>query len=359
MSKVGMIDFLYEKKKKLKSIDAKRIKYWKKKFGHINKNAVFVIGAPEHANIGDSAIFLAEVMFLKTCGIAEKDIKCIEIKAFLNDIDTIKLFIKKHHLICNIGGGNMGNQYWKEEMVRRKALTYFPDNRIVIFPQTIFFQGKDKERDEKESINYYTDKRNLTLVAREKTSFDIMSSLYSDTNILLTPDIVLSTRSSDYDVKENKRSGVLFCLRSDAEKIIDDSIWIELQNEIKSKNLDVKITDMYSDIPITSETRKEVVKTKMQEFADAELVITDRLHAMIFSAITSTPCIAFGNYNHKVSGMFDWISYLPYVRYVENVKEAELAFDELIKLKDCFFDNEPLIRYFEQIKKIIEEKYRG
>ena len=61
----------------------------------------------------------------------------------------------------------------------------------------------------------------------------------------------------------------------------------------------------------------------MQEFCDAKLVITDRLHGMIFAAISETPCIVFSNYNHKVGGTYEWIKQLPYIRYVENMGEAK------------------------------------
>ena len=49
-------------------------------------------------------------------------------------------------------------------------------------------------------------------------------------------------------------------------------------------------------------------KNKINEFADVQLVITDRLHSMIFSIIGGTKCIAFDNKTKKVSGVYDeWL----------------------------------------------------
>ena len=47
------------------------------------------------------------------------------------------------------------------------------------------------------------------------------------------------------------------------------------------------------------ENREQLLKQKIEEFQSAELVITDRLHGMIFSVITGTPCIAFDNLMRK------------------------------------------------------------
>lgn len=41
---------------------------------------------------------------------------------------------------------------------------------------------------------------------------------------------------------------------------------------------------------------------KYIKFRECELVITDRIHGMIFAAITGTPCIALSNY--KIKGTY-------------------------------------------------------
>ena len=45
---------------------------------------------------------------------------------------------------------------------------------------------------------------------------------------------------------------------------------------------------------------EEKIEEMLKKYRKCQLVITDRLHGMIFAAITSTPCIALGNYNHKI-----------------------------------------------------------
>ena len=62
---------------------------------------------------------------------------------------------------------------------------------------------------------------------------------------------------------------------------------------------------MISQNQILAEVRKSVIVNKLKEFAGAQLVITDRLHGMVFCYLTNTPCIVFSNYNHKVLGTYE------------------------------------------------------
>ena len=100
---------------------------------------------------------------------------------------------------------------------------------------------------------------------------------------------------------------------------------------------------------------EEEIKEKMDDMRKSSLVITDRLHGMIFAVITGTPCIVFSNYNHKVKGTYEWISYLPYAKYVENGEEAIAWIPKLIKMQDCKYDNTPLLPYYDQLAQVVKE----
>jgi pyruvyl transferase EpsI len=71
--------------------------------------------------------------------------------------------------------------------------------------------------------------------------------------------------------------------------------------------------------------------------------------------LAGTPCVVFSNYNHKVKSTYDWISYLPYIRYADTLDDAVQAITELIQMDECVFDNTPLVPYFDQLKDIILE----
>ena len=44
---------------------------------------------------------------------------------------------------------------------------------------------------------------------------------------------------------------------------------------------------------------------KISEFSEFKCIITDRLHGMIFSLLSMTPCCVFDNKNHKVFGIVE------------------------------------------------------
>ena len=104
-----------------------------------------------------------------------------------------------------------------EELLRRDMLSTFEENKIIIFPQTIFYSDTTKGQKEKEFYFIYN-RNNLTIVAREYISFERMKYLYPNANVLLTSDIVLSTNKDIFGVKQQEQKGILLCLRSDMEK---------------------------------------------------------------------------------------------------------------------------------------------
>ena len=321
----------------------------------------YLLGTPTHTNIGDSAIVLAERIFVeKVLGDSRrvKELTVAEIKANAQDVFRC-IRASRRHVVCWHGGGNLGDQWFPEEAFRRRAMEELPGNPMVLFPQTIYYTPTEKGREEERaSVAYYNGRPGLTMVAREQKSYDEMRRLYPKTEILLTPDIVLSCTMEDFGATQQERKGALLCVRNDAEKAVDDSAWDTLGAVLKNTGVLCRTTDMHATIAVTKESRAGCVRSKMQEFCASQLVITDRLHGMVFAAITGTPCIVFSNYNHKVKGTYDWIRYLPYIKYVETVDEAKACIPELLAMKDCSYDNEPLKPYFEKLAEVVREKCR-
>lgn len=224
----------------------------------------------------------------------------------------------------------------------------------LIFPQTIYYTSDEQGQvEQQKSISVYNDKAHLTLVAREEQSYSMMQHLYPNTNLLLVPDMVLSANIDTFGAQSQSREGVLLCMRRDAERVITDEVQTSIEEIIFACNKLLRYTDMHASRPVTKENRAECVREKMEEFLSAELVVTDRLHGMIFAAITGTPCIVFSNYNHKVSGTYQWIKYLPYIRYAESVDDVEKYLPELLEMRDCKYDNTPLQSHFEKLAEVV------
>ena len=56
---------------------------------------------------------------------------------------------------------------------------------------------------------------------------------------------------------------------------------------------------------MTRDIRGLVVRKELMRFARRQVVVTDRLHGMIFSAVTGTPCVVLSSYNHKIQEYYE------------------------------------------------------
>lgn len=317
-----------------------------------------LIGVPHHGNLGDSAIQLAEMKFIKDY-LKEYEIKTVPENNLRKCVKKLKQVITKEDLIFLHGGGNIRDTYTVPEEGRREIIKEFPDNQIIIFPQTIYFeedeQGKKELQKSKEIYNAHP---KLIMVAREKTSYEFAIKNFGQTNVILTPDIVFYLEEAKACKRQDK---VLSCFRDDKEKKIAQDFIIYMENLVKREVKEIKYTDTHIgkiNDNIYESKREELVEDKWSQFREAKLVITDRLHGMIFAAITQTPCIAFGNFNHKIKDSFEWIKHLQYVQYVEDVEDKEAVrrkIDQVLQVRKCKYSNEFAKKEYEKIIREIDK----
>lgn len=322
--------------------------FWGKDLPKLNekKGIVYYLDAPDYGNIGDLAIRKAINEFINK-NLPQNPVVEIEINEFPRFFKSLKKIIRPIDTICLTGGGNMGATYQSYEMIRRLIINAFPKNKIIIFPQTIDYKNNSYGQKELlRSSKIYSSHKSLYIVAREKHSYNLMRTYYPRNNILLCPDIVFYLENIEQTFDRN---GILLCLRDDNEsklKIKEKELIEEFARE-KSEN--VKITDTITQQKMNSQTQyNEVVKDKLKEFKKSKLIITDRLHGMIFAAITETPCIVLANNNHKITGVYEWIKHFKYIKFLNEVLEIEKAIDETLNIKETFYSREELIKdYFD------------
>lgn len=294
--------------------------YWRK-----NVN-IFLIGSEDAGNLGDHQIAVSMQEFL-TYFYPKSRIFEIPASNYQNELTEIKKYIRKKDLICTPGGGNIGDTYWYSEQIRRDVIKAFPQNRIVIFPQTVYYTNTDKGNDEKKiSGDIYKAHKSLLLTVREEESFKRACNVFTKEKVKLFPDIVLF---SDYREIGTIRKNVFLCLRSDLEGCLTESDREKIECQISEHHLEFSYFDhqLNYDIPINQ--RDTYLHEMLERYLHSGLVITDRLHGMIFSAITGTPCIAFDNYNGKVSGVYQWIKDTPYIKICSNMDNLDQLIEEL------------------------------
>ena len=318
----------------------------------LHPNAAFLLLTPEHGNLGDQAIALAETTLLKEIGIDYYEITGKALKS----ISKARAFSAMNGFPIIMNGGYLGTIWPSSEKTFRNIIEANPDSTIIMLPNTIYYDDSETGRsDFKKSKEVYNAHKSLYLYAREQTSYDIMKDAYA--NVKLIPDIVLSFVPKCSSVK---RSGCVTCLRSDREKTLTDVQAAALNDQISELFGDnVLHSDMISErssIPVSE--REAVLQQKFEQFASAELVITDRLHGMIFAAITNTPCIVLGSMSHKVRGCYEWIKDLDYIRFVDNVSDIAEAFRSIPNTEHKF-DNSHLAHYYDELKQDLKQLILG
>lgn len=289
--------------------------------GH--RPAIWFFGTPSYNNIGDSAIALSARTLLqdlfpgiRICEISQEDATCW--------MGELRNFLSGEDLIVLPGGGNMGDEYPDIEQFRRSVLLNFPRNPILSLPQTIFFSDTERGRAEWEkSICIYHAHPKFLLLVREQQSYEWLKQHSFHGKAALFPDPVLYGNELP---GECSRNTALCCLRNDVESVLTEKEKKAVEQTLKDQTgLPVSMTDtVHSESWISAGGRADIVESKLMEFRKAGVVVTDRLHGMIFSAITQTPCLVFRNYNHKLESFYNtWLKDLPQIAFVNTVDELK------------------------------------
>lgn len=328
--------------------------------GNGDRNYIFLIGTPNHGNLGDQAIVYAENKILED---RFKNHTIIEITTedLFNHLKSLKMNVKKDDIFVLHGGGNLGDEYFWEEKARRNIITEFKDNKIILFPQSIYFKDTENGKVEfDKSKMIYNEHKNFTIVAREETSFSVMKEAFPNNNVIMTPDIVMYLNKT-YPIFERK--GALLSLRKDREGVLSLDQKDEIKKMVQSNFDELIITDTVAELiqdkqvleyMINVNQREKELNKKWDQFKKVELVITDRLHGMVFCAITSTPCIVIANYNHKVKDTYAWLKDLNYIKFVNDIDEIPGFIEELKNIEIKVYDNSFAMKNYEKIIEVMK-----
>lgn len=313
----------------------KAVRYSQKEVPEIQKELDYIrsilfkkallLQSPLYANLGDHAIAISELQVLR-----ELNIPCLDYP-WKKDVEKIcARFTPKKCLILQQGGGNLGQLWMREENRFRFTLSLFKDHNIIVFPQTIYFDMETEEGRAcfEESRKIYQSHQNLTIFVREQFSYDFMREYMPEVNIQLVPDMAMLLYPPQKR-KNQERQGILLCLRNDKEKTISAEMRERLNKVLNASGEKITITDTVFSGDVDICQREQLLNDKLSEFLTSSLVITDRLHGMIFSAITETPCVVFSSLSPKIRGCYEWIKDLDYIRLVDNIEEVAETIEEL------------------------------
>ncbi|MES5395854.1 polysaccharide pyruvyl transferase family protein [Bacillus amyloliquefaciens] len=269
---------------------------------------------PSHDNLGDHAIAYASKTFLER---EYPDFDIIEVD--MKDIyRSAKALIKKRHpedMVFIIGGGNMGDLYRYEEWTRRFIIKTFHQYRIVQLPATAHFSDSKKGRKElKRAQKVYNAHPDLLLMARDETTYQWMKRHFPGKTVLKQPDMVLYLDKSE---RRLPREGIYLCLREDRESALTAEERTVVKEALAEEYGELHSFTTTVGRRVSRHTREGELEALWNTLKGAEAVVTDRLHGMIFCALTKTPCVVIRSFDHKVMEGFQWLKHIPNMTLLE------------------------------------------
>lgn len=287
---------------------------------------VYIFLAADYGNLGDVAITQTQHLFLQA-KYPSAEIVEVPISETIVRLHGIAKGAAPDDVVTIVGGGNMGDMYDDIEYLRQLVIKAFPRHLVISFPQSIYYsdtiEGKKRM---KQARRIYGKHKHLILMARDPVSYHRMQDYFPDLNILLRPDIVLYL---DKRKGEKRSRNVLFCLRKDREQAIQDVLHIPSLMQYIQKNYEhIQVTDtQIDDSLVKTEGGNKYLEKIWNDFSQSGLVVTDRLHGMIFAFITKTPALVFDNKTQKISATYTWIKDCGFIHLVnKNTDFASLNF---------------------------------
>ena len=305
--------------------------------GLIGKKCV-LLNTPDHINIGDQLIWQGEMDYL-----TEKGVVPFYITSNFN-FDWRELSEDTHILLH--GGGNFGDVWEFYQDFRLEVIKKYPNNPILIFPQSVQYKGREKMLKEAEVFSAH---ENLTICARDAFSYELLKEHFDNT-VLLVPDMAFC---SDFARLKSKTGKTLLLKRKDRElgknidydqfsdfdlrdwPSFDNSLFnfvhrvYEKLNRMFAKNF-VKNQNGDTTFGLGVLRDKEYLIQKGVEFISKyDLVITTRLHGHILALLLGTPSIMIDNNYGKNSRFYNtWLKDFSNSTVVSNQVELEQAITE-------------------------------
>lgn len=285
-----------------------------------SKKNIFIMGGIISGNIGDIAITVAEYTILNE--LSDYNVIVVSEPQYRWATDKIKNLVSDDDIIVITGGGFLGTEYPIMESFARNVINNFKNNKIIIFPQTIFYRTLD------ETIKNAYSHDDLTILCRDEGSMNYLKKYFpSNIKSYLAPDVVTYMDARKFGVNNKnikKNNKALLILRKDSEKAINNYYVDLVKNILLENNYIIEsYNTLTHKIVKDINSMRNVVGETIEYLSQYDFILTDRLHGMIFAAIANCKCLAIDNLTKKVSGVYEYIK-------VDNPQ---------IKFLDTFNDN--------------------
>ncbi|HET7551544.1 MAG TPA: polysaccharide pyruvyl transferase family protein [Gemmatimonadaceae bacterium] len=268
---------------------------------------VALLDFPTHSNVGDSAIWLGTLAYLREKG----KVVCYSCDHDTYSRDTLAERLGDGIILLS-GGGNFGDIWKLPQRLRERVVRDFPDARIVQLPQTIMFHD---ERELERARVIFDAHHALTLLVRDRRSLGFAAENFR-ARALLCPDMALWLGPMARPSSPTKP--VVWLARTDRERGAGSppvgAKSVDWLHEPRTPRLDLE--SFLREIVVRHPRAERTLRSALSRVADraavarlrrgcatlseGRVVITDRLHAHILSLLLGIPNVILDNSYGKI-----------------------------------------------------------
>ncbi len=305
-----------------------------------NECRVALLGFPNHANVGDSAIWLGTIACLRSLGMAGPDYAC-------DHATYSRQRLAKRVGAGTIllgGGGNFGDLWEAHQYFREQVIGDFPDNPIIQLPQSIHFRHGAALARARGVVDGHPQ---LTLLVREQRSLDIARNEFRASSILC-PDMAFCLGPLPRPVAPTTE--VVWLARTDLESAHPAALpgsagiapvdWLTehapallLMRQLGRTRIfrTRGLRWLYEPLSWTYDwLARQRLRRGCRMLAAGRAVITDRLHGHILCLLLGIPHVLLDNSYGKVRSFYDtWTQGCELTRWCERPDEALHVAEEL------------------------------
>lgn len=273
-------------------------------------------GLPYYVNPGDTLIWEGALQMLK-----KSPYKCLGTCGW-DDYKHVPL--SKDTVILVIGGGFFGDVWRKAWDNVMDTITLYPDNPIVILPQSVFYESEDIAQEDAKRLSKL---KRLTICTRDQQSFDYAQQTFTN-NVLLVPDLAFHcniNKLSRFALKQTDR--ILYLKRRDKELPssvvdlngvnVDQRDWPAMSGEYTlcmrivsrliyecSKIRNNGIRDYFVTFLYKYGNRNVIIRDAVRFISPYKEIHTTRLHVMVLSFLLGKRVFILDNSYGKISGCY-------------------------------------------------------
>lgn len=271
---------------------------------------------PNHPNVGDSAIWLGEEVYLAK----RTDLRTIVVDD--RSIHNRRLpHLPSSAVVLIHGGGNLGDLWPPHQALREMLIGHYRENRVIQLPQSIYFQdaaNEDRCRD------VFSAHRDFHLIVRDHVSLEHGRRLHAGPTYLC-PDMAFFL--GQLPRTSEPLHNIVALLRTDKERINGKASgehmrdvfivdWLEESYSL-AQRITQKVERLQARYPrhlaalygikrhLYHRLASERLKRGCEILGSGRVVITDRLHAHILCTLMGIPHVLLDNSYQKIGNFRD------------------------------------------------------